>query len=289
MPALQFEQIGTQWEIECDDLGSDGVQKIHTYAEWFDAQFSRFRDGSLIEKLASSPGTYTVPEDLVTMLLLYLPVESLTGGRVTPTIGDLLVTLGYDKTYTFVEKDHSAKRPLIPLTQALSIEDSQTITIHHPVMLDLGALGKGYLIDQLAHLLDRHTPQDSSYTINAGGDIRHSGTKPLTVGLEHPADSTKLLGTVPVHNGAIAASAGNRRQWNKYHHLVDPKTKRPVDSVIASWVLCEEATRADLLATALFFCSPEHLQHQYQFEGVVIYRDRIWISEGFPGEVYTRR
>jgi diketogulonate reductase-like aldo/keto reductase len=72
--------------------------------------------------------------------------------------------------------------------------DGTTITTDRPVLLDVGAAGKGRLVDLVAQTLTDADIQ--RFVIDAGGDLRHHGERPLRVGLEHPLNPERLVGLV---------------------------------------------------------------------------------------------
>ena len=106
------------------------------------------------------------------------------------------------------------------------------------------------------------------------------------IGLEDPDNDKQVLGTVEITNGALCASAGNRRKWKGYHHIINPKTLQPVDNVKATWVKAENAVLADGIATSLFFVSPEILSRTFNFEYAMIEGDDMKISNGFNAELF---
>jgi thiamine biosynthesis lipoprotein len=66
-----FEAIGTKWTIEVfEDKAADKnlLEKIHARIKVFDQAYSRFRDDSLVSKLATNLGTLKFPEDLNIMM-----------------------------------------------------------------------------------------------------------------------------------------------------------------------------------------------------------------------------
>lgn len=55
MEKLAFNAIGTQWEIESDSALSRGIrQRILRLIESYESVYSRFRDDSLVSRVASS-------------------------------------------------------------------------------------------------------------------------------------------------------------------------------------------------------------------------------------------
>lgn len=279
-----FEAIGTSWFIVLKDevvspknLEKKILQRIASY----DKNYSRFREDSLIFKMSEEKGTYTLPHDAKKMFDLYEKLYSLTNGHITPLIGNLMEEVGYDRQYSLVEGSPQ-KSP--KWDEALRYKYPE-IEIRKPVLIDVGAAGKGYLIDIVAGILEKEGVKE--YMINAGGDIVYKGGKPLKVGLEHPSDEKKVIGVVELVRGSICSSAGNRRAWGKYHHIVDPHRLVSPKKILSVWVVAEEALLADALATSLFFVSPETLLSEFSFEYFML-TDTLEIekSEHFPASLF---
>ncbi len=111
----------------------------------------------------------------------------------------------------------------------------------------------------------------------------------MRIGLEDPQDFSKVLGVVTLAEGSLCGSAGNRRAWDRFHHIMDPHTLESVKDVVATWVVDKNAIRADALATALFFVPPKALLRHFDFDYLVFYPDRtITISPGFPAEMFLK-
>jgi thiamine biosynthesis lipoprotein len=124
--------------------------------------------------------------------------------------------------------------------------------------------------------------------VDAGGDLRHHGDQPVRVGLEHPLDPTRVVGVVELHGNALCASAVNRRAWSDgLHHILDARTGVPVDDVLATWVIADDAMLADGIATALFLTDAQRMNHTDRFAYVRMLSDRIESSPGFSGELFA--
>jgi thiamine biosynthesis lipoprotein len=163
--------------------------------------------------------------------------------------------------------------------------DGNTLITQRPVVLDVGAVGKGYLVDIVSATLRKLGL--SNFVVDAGGDLRHDGDGAIRVGLEHPDDPGLVIGTAELRDGALCASAVNRRAWGaSLHHLIDARSGIPIDDVIATWVIAQDAALADGLATALFFTSADQLAARFQFAYVLIRADgRPERSSNFQGEL----
>ncbi|WKZ24886.1 MAG: FAD:protein FMN transferase [Patescibacteria group bacterium] len=286
-----FSAIGTDWTIDLPSNLSAAeqsslVEKLKDRLELFDFTYSRFRADSIITLWSKKAGQYPLPDDAGPLLALYEKVYSLTDGLVNPLIGKTIASAGYDANYSLRASSVLEETP--SWEDVLSI-DKDSITFKKPAILDLGAAGKGYAIDLLSDILTEHGLE--SFMINAGGDIfrKEETDSVVRVGLEDPQDSSKVIGVASLHNGSLCASAGNRRAWPGFHHIINPKTKKSPQDIIAVWVSAETAALADILATALFFCPPEKLKTTYDFEYVIIGKDRsVKYSTNFKGELFLK-
>jgi thiamine biosynthesis lipoprotein len=289
MTQFQFEAIGTKWVIDIHkELSSMEeaflLQKIQNRINVFDMVYSRFKSNSLIMGVANG-GEVELPDDADKMMSLYRKVYDVTGGLVTPLVGQTLSDLGYDSEYSLQTRNTIYK----PLAWDEVIEwNSPTLVLKHPAILDFGAGGKGYLVDIVSELLE--SDGITEYCVDAGGDIRQRSLgSALSVGLENPFDTTEVLGVVSLCNQSICASASNRRAWGNMHHIINPETQKPVNEVLAVWVVADNTLLADILATALFFIPADKLLKYWSFEYMVIRFDKSIVrSDGFTAELYTK-
>ena len=98
-----------------------------------------------------------------------------------------------------------------------------------------------------------------------------------------------MIGVIPIQNRSICASAGNRRTWGNFHHIISPKTLQPIKHILSAWIVADTALIADGLATAIFFTSPKKLQKYYTFEYLLLFPDfHIEKSAGFHAELFTK-
>ena len=263
---LSFEALGTHWQIEQPSGFTPKLEAaIHAQLEHIDKTWSRFRDDSLVAKMAQQAGSYELSRADSDLLQWYRKLYDATDGAVTPLIGQTLADAGYDGQYSLRPKE--AIRATPDWDDRLSLHNS-TLKIKRPTLIDVGAAGKGFAVDAVATWLS------DAYTVDAGGDIRLSGHTE-TIGLEHPLQPGMVIGTAQLNGGSICGSAGNRRAWGNgtWHHILDPRTSRPTTDILATWAIAPTAMHADGLATALFFAQPEQLQGLADFQFIVLYAD----------------
>lgn len=158
------------------------------------------------------------------------------------------MALGYDSEYSLRAGDAVAAEPA---WRDIVSWRQERLELSRPALLDIGALGKGRLVDVVLEVLAPLL--DGSIVVDASGDLAVRGG-PIRVALEHPYDQTKAIGVATVQDGALCGSAVNRRAWGDgLHHVLDARTGMPVDTVAATWAFSPETMRADAISTALFF------------------------------------
>ena len=284
----QFSAIGTQWELSANtDLSlkvwNSLLESVHARIEQFDHSYSRFRPDSLVSEIAKNAGTYGLPPDAFELVSLYEKLYHTSDGLVTPLIGQALSDAGYDANYSLVAGTPTAA----PRWEDVLTYTRDAITVKVPCLLDLGAAGKGYLVDIIGEMLEAKGVID--YTINASGDIRHrSASKAaLQVGLENPHDVTEAIGVVNLGNRSLCASAGSKRTWGIYTHILNPRTLHSPTNILASWVIADNTMTADGVATALFFVGAEKLASVFDFEYALLADDmELSFSHGFPVNIF---
>ena len=300
---FEFEAIGTTWKIDINDgvdipdslnASSDEslLADIRERIDAFDKTYSRFRKDSLVADISRAAGEYRFPDDALPMMTLYKDLYDLTGGLVTPLVGRVLVDAGYDADYSLKPKSDIAAAPR---WEDVMEYEHPFLRVKEPVFLDFGALGKGYLIDIVAGILRSRGLKN--FTVDAGGDMSHVGAV-TRVGLEDPEDTKKVVGVANLagvgtggagadRSISLCGSAGNRRAWGKFHHIMNPKTAESPRHILGLWTVADNTMLADAMATALFFVGPDKLADKYRFECAILYADRSAVtSKGFPGSFF---
>jgi thiamine biosynthesis lipoprotein len=282
---FRFDGIGTRWEISTPRPLAAGIRaRLLSVVEAYDGEWSRFRADSTVTAMARKPGRYVLPAEAEALGVLYRSLYDISAGAMTPLIGSSLEQLGYDASYSL----QPSGAPMAPPRWEDALTwDGTVLTNSGPLVLDIGAAGKGQLVDLLAAEL-RSNGEDS-FLIDASGDMFHCGADPVSVALEHPYDSTKAIGTVALAGGALCASASNRRVWGDgLHHVLDGTTGRPVTTAVATWTMAESTMVADALATALFFVPGTELEKTFDFSWLTVFSDgSAAYSAGFEGTLFT--
>jgi thiamine biosynthesis lipoprotein len=116
---------------------------------------------------------------------------------------------------------------------------------------DPTGLVKGWAVERVTRALSQALPEHD-VLVNAGGDIavrcRRSDTPDWLLGIEDPADRTRMLATVPLRVGGLATSGTAARGA----HIIDPTTGHAVDRAGSVTVIGPDLMWADVYATAAF-------------------------------------
>lgn len=168
----------------------------------------------------------------------------------------------------------------------LSIQDDKYFIelSGNDIKLDLGAVAKGYATQIAYDYLKSQNLQ--YYFITAGSSSIVLGEKEnedegfFRIGLAHPVQTgfpRPTYGRIFVKNTSVTTSANYEQYQNfnglRYHHIVSPKTKRPMHYYHAITLIGQDAGFLDAVGTALFSMPEDELnawfsanQEQYQLE-----------------------
>jgi len=273
---MTAEGLGTRWIIEL--LGDEATfpqdiaKHIKTTITLFDDTYSRFKRDSLVGQLNRKSILYNPPKELVDMFAFAHKMYDATEGAFNISVGGTLQKLGYGEG-----SDSEHTQPNFWEYTTYTVNE---IHIPNGASVDFGGFGKGWLLDQLAAMLEMRGHQ--YYLINGGGDIVVSAPKPIELGLEHPYDPSKIIGSTPITKGALAVSSVVKRRWVKdgqtYHHIIDPATAKPADNgIISTYVKGETALIADTLSTIVLL-RPEleaKLKAQFKVQTIIIRNEQL--------------
>ncbi len=284
MATWRFDAIGTSWEIETvEALTAAQRSRVDAIIAGFDATWSRFRPDSLVTRLSVAGGQADTPSDAVAMLDAYRELSDATAGAVNPLVGRSLSALGYDAAHSLSARD---PEPAPAEWQSVLDWEAAQLSLASAAIIDVGALGKGRLVDLVAAALG---DVDGDLVVDASGDLSVRGE--ARIGLEHPFDPAKAIGIATIRDQALCASATNRRAWGDgLHHVLDARTGVPVRTWAATWAIADDAMHADAVATALFFDGGPQLAERWGVEWVrMSTAGAAEHSQNAPVELFMRK
>lgn len=189
-----------------------------------------------------------------------LEMAKLTGGEFDPTIGKTLEEQGYNRHYLSGEVVDSPSAEAVTYHDIVLDEQHLTMYLKKPLVIDLGAVAKGFAIDLAAHQLKEY----DGFIINAGGDLFAGGFDqnggPWQIGIRHPANNDEIIDVIEVSDAAICTSGSYERpnvQLPGMHHIVNPKTKHSPNDWVSCSIIAPFAMMADAFSTAAFLLGKE--------------------------------
>lgn len=202
---------------------------------------SRFRADSHLERINRSAGRLVPVSPLAFHLVgVALDAARATDGAVDPTVGGDLIRLGYDRDIAAVRRRAAAAVDAAAGAERPSwrdvVRDRQWRRISVPagVRLDLGATAKAWAADEAARRIHRRF--GGAVLIGIGGDLAALGEPARDWRIDVAETEGSPVARVGLRTGGLATSSWLGRRWatvegHEHHHVVDPRTGRPADSV----------------------------------------------------------
>lgn len=262
--------LGTIVEITCQDRAAirsafEEIKRIETIA-------NNFNPDSEISRL-NSAGKIQAGRDLFNMVRESLKYYGLSEGAFDITVGPV-VSIWKEKIREAENKTRGLTLPSESrIKKALSLVGSDKISLDDSassisfaqsgMSIDLGAIAKGYAVDQAIRRLKESGVR--SALVNAGGNVYclgKKGSRKWRIGVRHPRKPAEIVYYLDLENQG-AATSGDYEQFfildkKRYSHIINPKTGWPVDNNISSvTIIAPDAATSDGLSTTVFVLGKE--------------------------------
>lgn len=241
--------------------------------EEIESRLTIYRPDSLISRLNAAAHAAPFPVDPETFTLIERAAEigARTSGAYDLACGALSQAWGFVHGPKRVPDAETlqAARECSGFRHVRLDSTARTLSFDRPgVVLNFGAIGKGYAVDRAVELIQQapwplsalvHASQSSVYALGSPPG-RFGGRWPIA--LRNPINPDRPLGTLWLRNRALGTSGAAFQSFEhdgkRYSHLLDPRTGAPAESGPASLtVLASDATTADALSTALYLLGPD--------------------------------
>jgi len=242
-------------------------------------QLSRFIENSDISRInnltANQP--LQIGPAAFECLQLCASLYNQTNGAFDVTIGSLMdCWLSKDKTMRAPSEEQLKQARQRTGLHLIKLDETEHMVqlLTSPVQIDLGGIGKGYAIDQMARLLgdwsiDTALIQGGCSSVLALG--KPNDTKGWHLTLSNPtrrfapvlscesknggSGGKQTLAHLYLQDRAISGSA-----LQKGPHIIDPHAAKPAEGKEAAWASTPTAATADALSTAFMVMSPEQIK-----------------------------
>jgi FAD:protein FMN transferase len=231
---------------------------------------SRFLPDSDISRVNRSAGRKSEKVNFDTFEVLSKAIEFSRNfpGCFDATI-EPLVNLWSNGKQSLTQPEEQSIKQVLPLVNYQDlIMDPWEMTVglrNVGQSIDLGGIGKGFAGDKVREVFKKFGIS-SAYS-NLGGNVVTLGAKPdgspWHIGIQHPRQENKLIGSVSVVDQTVVTSGDYQRYFTdrlgkRHHHILDPTTGCPAESgLISVSIVTEKSLAADALSTILFVAGME--------------------------------
>jgi len=223
------------------------AQLIHSELLRYHKLFDQYNDWPQVagvyevnQKAAVQP--VPVEAELMDLLLFSKEMYTLTAGKTNIAMGSVL-KLWHQAREDGLNDPQNAYLPDEGALQQASLhtqpdhlvldETNGTVFFADPdLQLDLGAIAKGYAVEQVAKQLEAEGV--SGVLLSIGGNVRAIGVRPdgsaFPVGIQNPdlQSEQNHIAIVTLNNASLVTSGSYQRFYTvngqQYHHIIDPAT-----------------------------------------------------------------
>ncbi|MEO8297471.1 MAG: FAD:protein FMN transferase [Burkholderiales bacterium] len=270
---LHGPTMGTRWSVtlgtEARADSSTDLATLHqdlaAAVQQMDRQMSPWKPDSDLMRLNRAPlDTWVdLPSEMMEVLTCALDIHRLSAGAFDPGVGALVDAWGFGAVRDAPDAAaiHTARQfSRCPTHQALALDlPAGRARKSAPIQLDLCGIAKGYAVDRMAAVLQRHGVRHALAALD--GELRAVGSQargePWAVALERPEAGRRAVHSVIELQDLAVATSGDYRRYlqvgdARLAHTMDARRAAPVNNTVASvTVLASSCMHADAWATAL--------------------------------------
>lgn len=249
--------MGTFLIVSIDSEHKNIINKINSEVIRIEDKFSRYKEGSLVNKINSNKGKWIdIDEEFLYVINTSLKLYDISNGAFNPLIGELVNEWGfYDGNYKI--PDENLLKELIKKIDKNNIiidEKNKKIMIKNG-SFDFGGIVKGYALDKIKDILAKNNVKEA--IINLGGNILVYGNKKFKIGVKNPRGDG-IIHIFEIDGYNTIATSGDYENYffedsKRYHHIINPQNGKPAESdIIEVSVVSKSGIIGDGLSTTLF-------------------------------------
>jgi len=260
---------------EFNSLAQKVHDKLQEYHQLFDI-YNFYTGINNIKTINDNAGITPVKVDerIISLLLFAKERYEATDGEINVAFGSVL-SIWHEYRQSGIDDPENAVIPPISLLQQaaehcdinniiINKENSTVYLNDNDMSLDVGAIAKGYAVEQVALLMEKEGYK--SLIISVGGNVRaidgklnEDGSEQYwNIGIENPdkeSSQTELMYVI-IKNCSVVTSGVYQRYFTvngeQYHHIIDKKTLMPSQYFTAVTIICPDSGKADAFSTAIF-------------------------------------
>lgn len=233
--------------------------------DYYENIFSRTKEDSELSRVNSNQTT-DISKELYELISAGLEYAALSNGAFDITIGSVSSLWDFTSESPKVPDSGRIAEALTHVDYTMvSVSDNGdgTYSISKPddVILDLGAVAKGYIADKIKDFLEENGVKHA--IINLGGNVLCIGKKTNTdnfgIGVRKPfAANNEVLVALSVDDSSVVSSGNYERYFYAddgtfYHHILNPATGYSYDNDLSDvTILSKDSLTGDCLSTTCF-------------------------------------
>ena len=259
-------RMGTMFRIEMYSAdsaeASRAAEAAFARAEELEQIMSDYRPDSELMRLSreGAKAPFPVSSDLYDVLAKSLWTSELSRGVFDVSIGPLVdLWRGARKTGRLPDSGEIAKAKALVDYHNIELDPARhTVFLKRAgMMLDLGAIGKGYAADQMLAVLQSQGINHAM--VVAGGEVVVGEPPPENPGWKVGVGTADAdAGSPPctlLLSAAAVSTSGDEHQFlelngHRYSHVINPETGWALEGESSTTVMARDSTTADALATA---------------------------------------
>ncbi len=242
------------------------LKKIKNNVVALESKVSKHKKNSEVSQINQNAGMkpVKVSKDALDIIKKSIYYSKMSEGLFDITVGNLVDLWGIDTEHARVPSENEIEDILKKIDYSKIKIDENKSTVYlteKGLSIDLGAIAKGYVVDEIKKMLDDFKVK--SAIINISGNIYVYGDKfgeDFNIGIRNPYGlANDVMGIYKTSNKTCVTSGVYERFFKdektgeKYHHILSTKDGYPIENGLQSvTIITDNSIDGDGLSTALF-------------------------------------
>lgn len=239
--------MGGLIEITLYEINSDLALPLleETYEEGLRLQkIFNFFDSESELSLLNKKRSKKVSKELLEVISKALEYCKKTKGKYDLSIGKQIIQ----------RKKGEEVKPIKSSYKNIIIKGNEISLNHEDVLIDLGSIAKGYIVDKLVEFLIKKGVKNG--LVDARGDIRAFGNKQQVINIQHLRDKSKIIYPFTLKNSGVATSG----DYNQYYGDHEKSHILGKNDLISVTVISKKLAEADVLATSILVLNEDEVE-----------------------------
>jgi thiamine biosynthesis lipoprotein len=264
-----FFAFGTEIDVSLYDVdqqtASSTVKALETAFSNVNNDWHAWQPSTLtnINQAISNGGSIKISPEVTELILFAKQLAQDSQHLFNPAAGKLFEIWGFHQDNWYNSHPPPTQQELenwlakSPSMDDIHIDNGELSSTNRAVKLGFGAFAKGVAVDTAIEALKKHNINNA--IINIDGDLRAIGShgkRPWIIGIPHPRHQRIIASVAIKQDESVFTSADYKRfflyEGKRYTHIIDPRTAYPAEYATSVTVLHNNASIADVAATALF-------------------------------------